>query len=162
MEERNTKLLLPIKVREERLRGETRRDNKSLREQLDISPRLQILRRQDPTATLLMLSSLDLVLKANLVKDVKLLRVLGQILVNHMPGDVLPGLHAKRLRVHGEVWVLVRAEHVVALQPGIQTVLRPCSSDGGRGVQHRQRFLGMELMPGFRSCEAGPACEMGQ
>lgn len=129
VEDGSAKLLLALKMWQKSLRCETRGDNQLLGKQLNISASLDISYRQDPAAIFLMLSRLDLVLEPDLVKDVKVLGILGEILMDHVAGDVLAWQNPKRLRVHGKVRVLVGSEHVVALETGIETLLRPSATN---------------------------------
>ena len=152
----STKSLLPFSVRQVRNRRQARGDNELLRQDLALG-RVR-LDRQDPAAFLPVLGRNHLVIKPDLVDNVKLLGIHLQVPMDDLGGDVLPRLDAKSGRVHWEIGILVRAQQVVTFEAGVQTVLSPDATDGGRGVEDEHRVRGVELVVRLGLGEAEPSC----
>jgi len=115
---------------------------------------------EGPAAVGRLLGALNGRVEAYAAEDAEVLGVLREILVQDGCGDVLAGLDAKRGTVHGEIGVLVRAQHVIRPQARVETVFRPHAAHGGRGLQGKHILVWMQLDVCFCSCEAKPSYRM--
>lgn len=78
--------------------------------------------------------------------------------MEHGARDVLAGLDTECLRVQGKVWILVCAEHVIALQARVQAMLGPHAARSRAGFQDGQALVRVELVKRLCSCKTEPSC----
>ena len=98
---------------------------------------------EGPAAVGCLLGALDGRIEAYAAKDAEVLGILREILMQDGCGDVLAGLDAKRGAVHGEIGVLVRAQHVIRPQARVETVFCPHTTHSGRRLQDKNILVWM-------------------